>query len=384
MKKTRFLSSFLCFILILNSFCFGAEGEELIVEDKEVTMTLDEAVDYALAHNPNVIDIDKLSKDQKELYDNAKDTYMIWKEKVRGGGYSFEEPAEYLACWGYTFELAKLGYDSFLATKTTAEETVSYSVKQIAYSIDELEKSLELLEKTVNKQETDVKIAEVKNSLNMITALDVEATRQTLISTKLQLASLETTLSSLRSTLKNVMGFDVEKDLNIVLPENLLNILEVENLDKVIEDSLETNNEVITAKLSYKPKENNYILATKTHFLLRDEIKDAKKDYSDAELRLNNSINTVKNNLYSLYTTVKNSEESVILAKSEYEQLCLKYKQMQVMHELGMITTHDYNSYEIALMNAKNTYEAELHKNILLNDRWNIALKVGDVLAKED
>jgi len=381
MKKIGAL--FLCLVLILNSICF-AENMIMNVEDtNEVTMTLDEAVEYALSHNSNVVDISRMKKDQEELYDDAKDTYRVWKDRVKNGGYSFETPQEYLTCWGYSLEIAELSYESFLATKGTAEETVGYSVKKIVYSIDELEKSVELLEKTIKKQENDVRIAEVKSSLNMITSLDVETAKQTLTSTKLQLESLNSALVSLKTNLKSLMGFDVEKELIITLPDAEFTILEVEELAKVIDDSLETNGKAITAKINYKQKEFNNILATKTHFFTRDEIKDAKKAFSDAELRLNNEINVIKDNLFSLYTKIKTSEESTILSKSEYEQLQIKYNQMKVMHELGMITTHDFNSYELALINAKNTYESSLHENILLNARWNIALKVGDVLAEE-
>lgn len=385
MKKIRIMSLFLCFMLILNSFSFAEDVVAKVENTNEInTMTLDEAVEYALSHNAGVVDINKMTKDQKKLYDDAKNTYREWQYKVRNGGYSFEEKYEYLDCWGYSLELAELGYNSFLATKTTTEETISYMVKKLSYTIDELYKSLEILEKTITKQEMDVKIAEVKSSLNMITTLDVENAKQTLNSTKLQLDSLKTTVNSLETNLKSLMGFDVSKDLIVTIPDSELTILEVENLDKTIEDSLKTNGEAITEKISYKKKEINYILATKTHLLVKDEIKDAKREYSDAEARLNNSINTIKNNLYNLYTNVKTSEENVILAKSEYDELQIKYNQMKVMHELGMITTHDFNSYEIALINSKNAYETSLHENILLNERWNIALKVGDVLAKNE
>jgi len=383
MKKIKMMSLFLCFMLILNSFCLADETIVEVEDTSQVTtMTLDEAVQYALNHNANVVDINKMVKDQKELYDDAKDTYREWQDRVKHGGYAFDETYQYLDCWGYSLELAELGYNSFLATKGTTEETIAYTVKKLSYTIDELYKSMELLKKTIAKQEMDVKIAEVKSSLNMITILDVEAAKQTLASTKLQLVSLETTLDSLKTNLKSLMGFDVSKELVITIPDSELTILEVEDLAKTIEDSLETNGKAITEKISYKKKEINYILATKTHLLVKDEIKDAKIEYIDEDDKLNKYINNIKNNLYNLYTNVKTSEENVILAKSEYDELQIKYNQMKVMHELGMITTHDFNSYEIALINAQNSYETALHENILLNERWNIALKVGDVLAE--
>ena len=387
MKKITLIALFLSAAIMLNTFCFALETNETVVEESnQVTMTLEEAVAFALKNNSTIKDTDfkTMVNDQKDLYNDEKITYQVWKNKMRSGGYSFETPTDYLASRGHMLEMAKLSYNSVLSAKGSAEETISYTIKQLAYTIDQLEKSLELIEKTIVKQERDVKIAEVKSSLNMITALDVETAKQTLTSTKLQLESLKPTLASVKNTLKNLMGFDLSKELVITLPETELTILEVSDLSKIIEDSLETNSDAIKAKIEFKTKEMNYILATNTHWFAREETKDAKKAYSDAELRLNNSIKFIKDNLYTLHNSVKTSEESAILAKSEYDQLQIKYKQMEVMHELGMITTHDFNSYEIALINAKNAYDKSLQENILLNERWNIALKYGDVLAKEE
>jgi hypothetical protein len=178
------------------------------------------------------------------------------------------------------------------------------------------------------------------------------------------------------------MGFDISKELVIILPEREINVLEVEKLDEVITNSLETNSAAIAAKISYKQKEINNIIATETSFMLKDEKKDAKEEFVDAELRFNNSLNTIKDGLYSLYNSVKSSESSAILAKDEYDQLQIKYNQMKVMYELGMITPNDFNAFEISLLNAKNTYEAKLNENILLNKRWEIALAVGDAMSE--
>jgi len=385
MKLKRISTLLLCFMLILNNFCLAEEAVVNVEESNKVFMSLDEAVEYALKNNATLVDtdFDDLLEDQKDLYNDAKITYFNWKNRIKNGGFAYDMPSDYLDRYGHSLEVAELSYNAFLSTKGGTEETIGYSVKKIAYSIDELKNGIELLEKTILKQEMDVKIAEVKNSLNMITSLDVDTAKQSLTSTKLQLASLKSTLISVETSLKNLMGLDVSKELIIELPEQEFKILEIENLAETIENSLKTNGDAIKAQMTYKQKEMNNIVATETHFLDRDSIKAAKEAYKDAELRLNNEISIIKENLIALYNEVKNNEESTILAKDEYEQLKIKYNQMQVMHELGMITEHDFNSYEMALVNAENAYETSLHENILLNERWNIALKYGDVLAKE-
>ena len=51
MKKLRILSLFLCFVLVINNFCLAEEVKNDIEDTKEVIMTLDEAVTYALKNN---------------------------------------------------------------------------------------------------------------------------------------------------------------------------------------------------------------------------------------------------------------------------------------------------------------------------------------------
>ena len=204
MKKMRTGALFLAFVIMLNSFCFAKVEEAVDTKNinDEVIMTLDEAITYATKNNSGIIDINKMVKDQEDTYKDAKKAYRIWQEDLRDGGFSYEEYYHYLTAHGHYLEMAEYAYNGFLAQKAGTEEVVKYSVKNMAFSINELEKSLELLEKTLLKQEMDVKIAEVKCMLNMITSFDVETAKQTLTSTKLQLESLKSTLGLLETNLK--------------------------------------------------------------------------------------------------------------------------------------------------------------------------------------
>lgn len=383
-KVKKIGALFFSLVIMLNNFSFAKD----ISIEEEVTnsvMTLSEAVEYALEHNPTIVDIKRQVKDQEETYDDAKKTYRNWQYEIESGGYAFETPTDYLDCKGHSLEMAELAYKSFLATKGTAEQTISYNIKKIAYSIDELEKSIELLEKNIKKQEKELKIAELKSRVNMITSIDVTPFKTTVSATKLQLDSLNTTLDSLKVNLKNLMGYDIEKELTVTLPEQEMVNLHIKNLAETIDNSLETNGEAIKAKISYKQKEINNILATETPWLeTRDDIKDAKKEFSDAKIRLDNSLNYIKANLHALYTTVKESEESVIIAEKEYREMENNHRKTNVMYQLGMVTMLDLNSMEIGLINARNKYETALHENILLNDRWNIAITIGDVIAAQN
>ena len=183
-------------IVALLSFCFAEE------ENVVTMMTLDEAIDYAMKNNANVVDLHRMEEEQEKIYKKAEKAYNIWHEKQ---SYSFQayDPLlypkyDYLEYHGYYKDLAKLSYDKFLATQDTAESTVKYSVMKLAYTIDELENTVKCLEKTIQKQENDVKVAEVKVRLNMATQLDLDATKTTLKSTKAQLETLKSTLDTMK------------------------------------------------------------------------------------------------------------------------------------------------------------------------------------------
>lgn len=372
----RIISLVVTFCL-LCSVCIAEE----VTTTQDNYMTMEQAVEYALKHNSTIVDLEKTVKDQKELYDDAKDEYRKWKNKVRSGGYSFEDENEYLTCWGYMMKISELQYNSFLSGREGAKQKIEYSVKNMIYSIFELEDNIELLNKSILKQENDVQIAEVKFSLNMITKNDLESVKSTLETSRLQLESIKKSLETLKISLKQIMGFNVTEELLIKRPEYVEKELTVEDLEKTIEDSLETNNSVLSAKLQYQQKENQYILATKTGFMLRDDKKKAKDNYSDAEFRLNNDINSVKENLRILYNQVKDKESEVKIAKEELDRAKTQYEQAKVMFEVGLISKNSYLGSELAVMNAENAYKSKVKESTLLNDRFNIAIKVGDVIG---
>ena len=372
----RIISLVVTFCL-LCSVCIAEE----VTTTQDNYMTMEQAVDYALKHNSTIVDLEKTVKDQKELYDDAKDEYRKWKNKVRSGGYSFEDENEYLTCWGYMMKISELQYNSFLSGREGAKQKIEYSVKNMIYSIFELEDNIELLNKSILKQENDVQIAEVKFSLNMITKNDLESVKSTLETSRLQLEGIKKSLETLKISLKQIMGFNVTEELLIKRPEYVERELTVEDLEKTIEDSLETNNSVLSAKLQYQQKENQYILATKTSFMLRDDKKKAKDDYSDAEFRLNNDINSIKENLRILYNQVKNKESEVKIAKEDLDRAKAQYEQAKVMFEVGLISKNSYFGSELAVISAENSYKSKVKESILLNDRFNIAIKVGDVVG---
>ncbi len=374
----KIISAFLS-LCILTSVC-AADLEATNVESG--VFTLEEAIEYAIKNNSSLIDMEKNTDTQEELYDDAKTEYRKWKNQTKNGGYSFEESIEYLNCWGYSLELAKLQYESFLSNKNAAKFQVEYSVKSMIYNIFELEDSISLLEKTIEKQENDVKIAEVKYRLNMITETELDSAKTTLDSSKLQLESIKQSLASVKISIKQLMGYDVLKEISFEKPEYEVEELEIEDLESTINSSLETNVSALSSKIQYKQKENNYILATKTSFFSKDEKKDAKKDYSDAEFRLNNEINSIKENMVILYNQVKEKEKETDIAKEELDSADSQFEQAKTMYEVGLISKNTYDGYELSFINAENTYKSKIKEEILLKNRWEIAISVGDIIAK--
>lgn len=375
------MRKYLIMILCLSIFFSFSVAEET---DKKTVMTLDEAVSYAAEHNANIIDIKLKQKDQKDAYEDAKRENTYWKNKIRnGGGYSFEEPIDYLEYTGDALITAELTYNKFLANQKATIEGIKYGVKNMAFSIVETEKTISCLEENIKKQENDVQIAEVKLGLNMITGTDLTNTKLTLEETKSKLQTLKNSLITLKTNLKKTMGFDVSKELVVTLPEIKNEELKVENIDETIEESLNTNINVITAKAAYKTKENNYKIATETHFLeTKDEIRTAKNEFADALTRRENEINAEREKIKVLYETVKNSWNELNSAKETYETSKKQFEQAKIMYDLGLVSKNAFLGYEVGMFNAENTYNSVKNKNVLLTDEWNMALACGYFVVK--
>lgn len=377
----RILSMFFAFF-ILVSVCFADTTLEIENTKEIVNMTLEEAIQYALNNNFSIVDLENIADEQKDIFEDAYKDYCKWKNQLRTGGYAFDDENEYLACWGHLYELAKLNYDSFLSKKEGTKLQIEYSIKNMVYSIYELEDTISFLEKTIDKQEVDVKIANVKYSFNMITNNDFENTKAILESSKIQLESTKKTLDALKISLKQIMAFDIEKELIIKEPEYEVSELVIEDLEKTINESIDTNSFAISSKIDYKEKENKYILATKTSFLLRDDKRNAKEAFSDAEIRLNNDINSIKENLNVLYYQVKSKEAEIKLAKEEMDRNNIQFEQAKVKYDIGIISKQAYLEHELSFINSKNSYRKKVKEGILLKNRFNIAINVGDIIAK--
>ena len=379
-KRGVFMKKILCLVI---SCCLIFSNTLALEEntDNEVNMTIDEAIEFAVKNNSSLIDLRKSDKDQKDLYEDAKKEYRNWQEQIRrNGGYAFENTNEYLTCWGYNLELAKLQYDSFLSNEKGAEYKIRYSVKSLIYNIFELQNNISLLEETIKKQENDLDIAKVKYKFNMITENEVDTAKNTLESTKLQLESLNKTIDSLSISLKKLMGYDINKELNIEMFLDENEEMEIDDLEEVIEESLANNISVLSSKIQYKQKENQYILATKTSFLTREEKKDAKDNYSDAEFRLNNEISSIKENLKLLYWKVKDKESELKIAQDELKIAKRQFSQAKIMYKIGLISKNTFLTYGLNFVNSENSYKTKLKEENLLKDRWNIAIIVGDII----
>lgn len=373
MKKSIMIVLVISMIL---SFGYAVE-----LESSDVRMTLDDAVQYALKNNTTLVDLRRTADDQEDMYDESKRTYRKWQNKLKfDGGYSFEEPQDYLDCYGYSFKLSELTYNNFIQNVKGAELNVEYTVKSLIYKIQEIKDNIFLLEKSIKKQENDIEIGEVKLRLNMITQDEFTTLKNTLEASKVSLEEMRKSLDTININLKQVLGIDITTNLSIVLSEKEILQFDAVDVENIVENSLVSNVSVILAKIEYQKKYNNYMLATETSWLLRDEIRDAKKEFSDAEFRLNNEINLIRQNLLVLYNDVRNSEKSVAIAKEDLGIAKKKFEQAKTMYEVGLISKNSFLEYEVAFFNSQNNYKAKLNEEALIKDRWNIAISVGDIV----
>lgn len=364
---------FICMCLLMNISI--AESSD------EIRFTLEDAIKYGLEHNTKLIDIRRTEKDYKENFDDAKDEYRKWQNKLRNGGYSFESSQEYLDCWGYGLKTATLTYDSFIASKSALEKNVEYSITNLAYQIYLMNKNIAISESNIIKQENDLEIATVKLKYQMITQSSYNEIAQALNTSKLGLVELKNSLESLKINLKSVMGIDILKNVIIEVPDIESDRFEVENIVETVEKSLDTNKDVIAARIEYNAKLNNNILATKTHFLeTRDDIKRAKENFEDAEYRLNNVINAVKEEMIVLYNEILANEEKESISKNKLENTITQIEQVNKMYGLGTISKNSFMEYNLLLNKAQLDYENQKVNNLLLRKRWEIAMVVGDIL----
>jgi outer membrane protein TolC len=345
------------------------------------TMTLDEAVNFAKENNASVLTLKAQKRSAEKEYNTVKSNTGKWQSKR---SYSFEDCTEYMLFHGYALEEAELKYNLYLKQVEAALDSVEYGVESYAYSIDLLDKEIALAEDKVESLENELKIAELKYKLHIITDTKVDEARLQLETAKSSLKNATDKKDIAKQSLKNIMGIYINEEIDIQIPEIQVKELEIDNIDEFIEQNIENNVNTITARYKYKTCENNYRAAKEGGWYTTFETKTFTDAYKVAETALQSQTNSIKIGLKDTYNKIKSNEIQIKETEKTLEIYKNNLENAKKMYDLGMIS-------KVALINAgletqqmEYNYNALLMNNLVLNETFRISIKSGASIASDN
>lgn len=338
------------------------------------TMTMEEAVNFVKENNANVLALKAQKRSAEKEYNTVKSDTRKWQSKR---AYSFEDVTEYMLFHGYALEEAELKYNLYLKQVESALDSVEYGVKSYAYNIEFLNKEITLAEDKVKSLENELKIAELKCKLNMITDTKVNEAKLQLETAKSSLRNAKDKKDIAKQNLKNMMGIYNNEEIDIQIPEIQIKELEIDNIEDFIEQNIENNLNTISARYKYKVTQNNYRAAKEGGWYEAFETKVFTDAYNVAETSLQSQIDSIKIGLKDTYNKIKSNENQLKETKKTLDIYKNNLENAKKMYELGMISKVALVNAELEMHQMEYNYNALLINNLVLNETFRVSIKSG-------
>lgn len=229
--------------------------------------------------------------------------------------------------------------------KEQEEEKLKFQVQKDYYNLVILDEQIKLTEGKLESLEVNIKVEEAKARLNMATSVSVESLKSQKRALELSLSEMESNRKTLVDSLFNTVGLDPKGDFDILLEvPTTLNLQKFE-LQTLLDSFKEKNSEMVTLKknvliqqevianmeLGFKADDNDYKLA-----LLQLE--------TDL-LNLNKYEQTVDQYIKNLYYQYEGAKETLYQQIENKKVLDEQLRQMEVQHELGLISDLQLNAH---------------------------------------
>lgn len=241
------------------------------------------------------------------------------------------------------------GMRSIDANEKIAKDGIRLNVKNVFNSIKSAEDDIKLYEENMVIQEKDIKVAEVKKNLGLISQLEYNSKVTAYNTTVSERNSLKTTLDSAYRSLNELMGVDLNKKYDLVYDEIIYTPMEKVNLQTKINQALSTAEVIKSKKDAYDIAEfdqRTYVPSgTVGEFAEKENaVAQASRNLEDAKTKLSQSITSLYENITQAEVTYTDTVNSINLLKNQYDVIKTQYE-MGKATELDVLNV-EYNIHK--------------------------------------
>jgi hypothetical protein len=327
-----------------------------VTDEDDSVLTVDEAVSKAVAYSRTL----KTLYENNELNELSADdtrTDLIWSN-------------EYVEVTNLNVELKNLlysiaNYDENVAIE---KEKIRLNIIELFAGIISAEDAIDMYDEQIELNERDLKIAEVKKGLGLLSQSEYDAMLVSNNNVKSSKQSLETQLDEAYNSLNKLLGQSLSLRYTVSLD------VEYEELGDV---NLEYDvSKAVSSSQTIKEKQEaatiaKYKLDVYSHEYSGGYKESAQSNYAQATRALDDAKTSMEASLRTTYNSIQTAETNYSnnLASLEQKKKELEIKKVQL--GLGKITQLEYDKAEYEVKQLENTIKQSVYSHYVLVCKYN-------------
>lgn len=308
-------------------------------EDQVMVLSLNEAIDYALEHNPDIklakVSVDEAEKAYNQALDKKEDTEELddlsdeQLDLLRGmvpTGLDAEKLKELYPAQAKRYnEMAKASLDF-------TQRATSLSVESAYYNVLSAEKKVTVNQATVDRAAEQLKSAQASFNAGMVAKNDVLGAEVQLDKAKVDLNTAENDLDIAYMQLNRAMGLELDQPLQLTTKLGYTQYDEMELADTV-DQAAAMDAGLLSVKVDFENKQDALELVSKYYtpnvYMYKDakfaadkaqvNYQEAEKDFELKVVTAYKKLKETEANYKMLLKSVDRAKESLRLSKLRYQ-----------------------------------------------------------------
>lgn len=327
MKKIISLLLAAAVMLTAASSAFAQE------ESQQMSLTLDEAIEYALAHSL------KIDKAQTEL---AKSEYSAYKARLEykeqdSQGFALEEA---LVEAGYVYRAAQIQASQSARNLESEKTSLKTLVKKNFYTCLNSNSKILTAQENLKNVQQKYEHAQTKYEQGTISRLELKSFELAVTNAQNSLNQAERASELALLELKNTLNVPENTEVT-VSGEFVMQELTYADSDAAIEQA-KSQNYFLSINEGRELAELRWDIAKRWYDVKEYGYSIEKATYASSMSEFTDSENTLKYNIASLYSNILTLKETVSYLTEYTELLHDNTEASYLQYELGMITSNEY------------------------------------------
>lgn len=328
MKNLKWISILIIIITMMNTTIFAADIS---------TLTIDEATEKAISYSKTLKTLSENSIIAQENYDSVVSDYLITDQS--------HEALNLVT----RLKSALNQLTNISASEELEKESIHFNVINFFFSVLSAEKELELYKQSLEIAEKELKIAEVKKNLGIISEVEYDTKRLSYQKQVAELSNKELTITNAYRSLNNILGNDIDTRYNLIIDDEYLTFSSISetSLATYINKGLGNSNKLVQLQQSVDLAKHEVETYTS---LNSSSLQSVEISYAQAQRTLSEAKTNLEQSITDLYNNTLQLEDNYEMKLKDIAEQEKTVELLEIKYNLGTAT-------ELELIQAKYQLE---------------------------